>query len=199
MKYIFSLVAILSLGLFAVKSSLYSDSEMTFDSSIAGTKAPKNIIDSLILLDVEYYNFSGSLTRGQLVINQAVEDDVRQAFEILKEEKFPIHKVVPIVKYDWSDDESMKSNNTSAFNYRFIAGTQRLSNHASGRAIDINPRQNPVIYSDGRISPKGAKYNPNEPGTLSSNSKVVIFLKSKGWRWGGDWTSLKDYHHFDKP
>jgi hypothetical protein len=183
--------------------SLYSadkviDSKMLFDESIKGTKAPKDIIDSLCLIDVEYYGFDGKLHIGQIVIHKALKDDVLEAFEILKKEKFPVQKVIPIVQYDWSDDESMEQNNTSAFNYRFIAGTQRLSNHAKGRALDINPRQNPVIYNDGKISPKGAKYDKTAPGTLLPESTIVKFLKSRGWRWGGDWTSFKDNHHFDK-
>lgn len=27
---------------------------------------------------------------------------------------------------------------------------------------------------------------------------VVKFFKAKGWKWGGDWTSFKDYPHFQK-
>lgn len=172
---------------------------MTFDLAIEGTKAPKNLIDSLKLIDVEYFDADGVLRSGQLVVNIAVAEDVLEAFKIIKKTKFPVAKAIPIVEFDWDDNASMNANNSSAFNYRFIAGTERLSHHATGRAIDINPVQNPVIYSDGKISPKGAKYNPNVPGTFTADSEVVIFLKSRGWRWGGDWTSLKDYHHFDKP
>jgi hypothetical protein len=92
----------------------------------------------------------------------------------------------------------MDDNNTSAFNYRNVANTNRLSNHSYGRAIDFNPFTNPAVYSDGKISPQGAKYNKNKPGTLTQESELVKFFKSKGWQWGGDWNSLKDYQHFDK-
>lgn len=175
------------------------DANYSFSSAIEATKAPKQILDSLTIVEVDYYGFDGKLHRGQLVVNIAIKDDIVEGFKILFREKFPVQKVIPITKYNWSDDESMKSNNSSAFNYRFIAGTQRLSHHATGRAVDINPRQNPVIYSDGKISPSGAKYNKDDDGTFTSDSELVKFLKSKGWRWGGDWTSFKDYHHFDKP
>ncbi len=174
-------------------------SEYSFDKAISGTKAPQTIIDSLTLLDVEFYDFNEKLQRGQLVVNIALADDIRELFEIIKRTKFPVAKVVPIVYFDWDDNASMQVNNTSAFNYRRIAGTNRLSHHASGRAIDINPFQNPVIYSDGKISPNGAKYNPKAPGTFTADSEIVQFMRSRGWRWGGDWTSFKDYHHFDKP
>jgi len=66
-------------------------------------------------------------------------------------------------------------------------------------AIDINPFQNPAVYKSGKTSPEGAVYNPQSPGTLTDNSKVTIYLKKKGWSWGGDWNSLKDWQHFDKP
>lgn len=173
--------------------------EYSLGRAIEGTKAPKAIVDSLTLLKVEFYDFQGKLNHGYLVVNIELEDDVRELFELIKSSKFPIDKVVPIVHYEWDDDASMQANNTSAFNYRTIEGTNRLSHHATGRAIDINPFQNPVMYSDGKISPKGAKYNPKVPGTLTADSEIVKFMKSRGWRWGGDWTSFKDYHHFDKP
>lgn len=28
--------------------------------------------------------------------------------------------------------------------------------------------------------------------------KIANYFKSKGWEWGGDWTSFKDYPHFQK-
>lgn len=174
-------------------------SNMTFKESIKGSKAPKEFIDSMVLLDVEYYNFEEKLCKGQLVVNKAVEQDIIDAFELIKEIKFPIHKVVPIVEYNWSDDRSMEDNNTSAFNYRFVANTTRLSNHSWGRAIDFNPVQNPAVYKDGSIAPKNASYKVNAKGTLTPDHKLVKFFKERGWRWGGDWTSLKDYQHFDKP
>jgi len=195
---IFIIIAVLQ-TYFVQSQEVIIDSEMTFEEAIKGTKAPKKIIDSLTLVDVEYFSFDGKLHRGQVVVNIAVKDDVIEAFKIIKEQKFPVQKVIPIVKYDWDDNESMEQNNTSAFNYRFVAGTERLSHHATGRAIDINPRNNPVIYNDGKISPKGCSYNPNAKGSLKNDFQPVTFFKSNGWRWGGDWTSLKDYHHFDKP
>jgi len=174
-------------------------SDMTLEKSLKGTKAPKEFLDSMILIDVEYYNFDEKLCKGQLVINKAIKQDIVEAFELIKKIKFPIEKVVPIVEYNWSDDRSMEDNNTSAFNYRFVANTTRLSNHSWGRAIDFNPVQNPAVYKDGSMAPKNASYNIKTKGTLTEDHELVVFFKSRGWRWGGDWTSLKDYQHFDKP
>lgn len=176
------------------------DSKMTFEEATKGTKAPKEILDSIVLLDVEYYSIDKKVHKGQILVNKAVVEDVKFFFNSLLEEKFPIKQVIPIVKYDWDDEASMSANNSSAFNYRFIAGTTRLSNHSFGRALDINPYFNPVIYKDPpSISPKGAKYIPGNPGVFTAESKIVVEMKKRGWRWGGDWTSLKDNHHFDKP
>lgn len=176
------------------------DSKMTFEEATKGTKAPKEILDSIVLLDVEYYSIDKKVHKGQILVNKAVVEDVKFFFNSLLEEKFPIKQVIPIVSYGWDDDASMSANNSSAFNYRFIAGTTRLSNHSFGKAIDINPYFNPVIYKDPpKTSPKGAKYKPGNPGVFTADSRIVIEMKKRGWRWGGDWTSLKDYHHFDKP
>ena len=69
------------------------------------------------------------------------------------------------------------------------------SNHAFGRAIDINPFQNPYI-KDGLVEPVGAIYKLDQPGTLTV--EIVEFLKKRGGIWGGDYHDLKDYHHFEK-
>ena len=175
------------------------DSSMTFEQALLGTKAPKEVIDSLCLITVCYRAFDGRLYQGQLVVHRDVEKEVIEIFEIIERLKFPIARVVPIVKYDWSDDMSMADNNASAFNYRFVSGTERLSRHAYGRAVDINPYLNPVIYENGRIDPPGAIYDPERSGTLSETHFIVREFLNRGWRWGGYFRPSIDYHHFDKP
>jgi peptidoglycan LD-endopeptidase CwlK len=91
----------------------------------------------------------------------------------------------------------MKADNTSAFNYRTVKGTKILSKHATGRAIDINPRLNPQI-KNGIAVPRGAIYNKRLPGTISDSSFIVHIFLAKGWRWGGHWKHLRDYQHFEK-
>lgn len=198
---LFSILFIIFLSVISVKSNenIIIDSKMTLKDAIKMTKAPSDIIEKLILLDVKYYDFKGELHQGQLVIDKDLKRDVEEAFKLILDSKFPIAKVIPIVKYSWNDIESMKDNNTSAFNYRVVAGSTRLSNHALGRAIDFNPFINPAIYSDGSVSPPGAKYNPSAKGAINENSPITKFFKDRGWRWGGDWTTLKDYQHFDLP
>jgi len=198
-KIILLLVILVSINLLGGGLTIV-DSKMSFKEATKGTKAPKELLDSIVLLDVVYYSTDNKKHQGQILVHKTVEDDVKYFFQMALEEKFPIKQVIPIVSYAWSDDASMSANNSSAFNYRFIAGTTRLSNHSYGKAIDINPYFNPVIYKDPpSTSPKGAKYKPGNPGVFTADSRIVKEMKKRGWRWGGDWTSLKDYHHFDKP
>ncbi len=173
------------------------DSEMSFQEAIKNTPAPKNIINQLTLIDVEYYSFDNKLHRGQLVVNIAVKNDIIEIFELIKKEKFPIEKCIPIVKYDWDDDISIDNNNSSAFCYRKIAGTNKMSNHSTGKAIDINPMQNPYITSKGTTK-RGNKYDPTIAGTLTIDSPITQKFIELGWEWGGNYKTIKDWQHFDK-
>jgi len=173
------------------------DSDMAFEEAVAGISIPQSILENLRLVDVYYYGFDDKLHKGQLVVHKAVVLDVIEIFELIRESSFPISKVVPISNYGWSDEKSMQDNNTSAFNYRFISGTRVISNHASGLAIDINPMMNPYI-KNGISLPEKSVYDTIKAGTISSGSQLVKEFKQRGWQWGGDWKSLKDYQHFEK-
>ena len=174
------------------------DSNISFEQAIQNTQASKDILVDLVLLNVYYISTDQKLHMGQIMVHKDIKDDVSDFFEILLKEKFIVEKVIPVVTYNWNDDTSMENNNSSGFNYRKVMGKNKLSKHSYGKAIDINPLWNPVYYSSGKISPNGAQRDTKRPGTFLSNSKGVLFLKSKGWKWGGDWTSLKDWHHFEK-
>lgn len=181
------------------QSGIIVDSRMSFAEAIHGTKAPGHVIRELCLVDVLYYSFDGKLHQGQLIVHQSVRQEVEEIFALMRSERFPVARAVPIVRYGWSDNASMAANNTSAFNYRRVSGTRRLSRHATGHAVDINPVQNPVIYQSGRISPKDAVYQPGAAGTLSEDSSVVRAFIDRGWRWGGQFSTMMDRHHFQKP
>ncbi len=173
------------------------DSNYTLSEAVSGKKIPAYIKNNLRIVSVLYYSFDGKLHRGQFVINKYLVEDIKAVFDKIKNIKFPVEKVIPVVKYDWSDDKSMKDNNSSAFNYRTISGTQRLSIHAFGRAVDINPKLNPQ-FKHGHALPSGSEYKPGMPGTLTNNSLVVKEFKRRKWSWGGNWRRTKDYQHFEK-
>jgi peptidoglycan LD-endopeptidase CwlK len=181
------------------------DSNLTHEEAIEIVKngditPPDEVLKDQQLIDVQYYSFDGKIHRGQIVVNKKLAQDVLDAFELMKELKFPIKRAIPAAhKMFGSDDQKMiAADNASGFNYRYIAKTTKLSNHSFGRAIDINPMQNPYIRSD-LYEPKGAVYDTSAPGTLTPNHPIVKFFKERGWDWGGDWTDRKDYMHFEKP
>lgn len=158
------------------------------------------VYERQILLPVMYVSFDGKYHQGQIVIDKDLETDVKDFFDFLLEQKFPLNTAIPVAhnKFNFDDLLSMAENNSSGFNPRNIAGTNRPSNHAFGRAIDINPLQNPYI-KDKLTQPNGATYDKNQLGVLTAESPIVQFLKKRGWAWGGDYHDLKDYHHFEKP
>lgn len=158
---------------------------------------PTEIINQMIVVEVDFKNYLGKNTKGFLVVNKKIAKEVQDIFVEIQNSGFQIEKIIPISEYDWNDDESMKDNNTSAYNYRFVANTTKLSNHSYGMAIDINPRYNPMIVKD-NISPTNGEYSEKNLGTITSQSEIVKIFKRKGWKWGGDYKSLKDYQHFEK-
>jgi D-alanyl-D-alanine carboxypeptidase len=119
---------------------------------------------------------------------------------------FRIERMERIDKYGGSDDASMAANNTSAFNCRTVAGSTNLSAHALGIAIDVNPIQNPYVKGAEVDPPAGrdfdtppkrqAAHDRGQPGIILPGSAAVTAFKQNGWKWGGEWTTLKDYQHF---
>lgn len=171
--------------------------------------APAHIIDAQRIHTVRHYGFKGVVSEGVIVVHEEALSDVSDFFTLAYELNFPIEKVIPISddRYGWNDNLSMSDNNTSGFNYRTIMGTERLSNHATGFAFDVNPKQNIYVRHDMELGemfsyPEGASYDESEKGTLTKNHLLVKFMKEKGWVWGGDWELEKDgvvdYQHFEK-
>lgn len=180
----------------------YVVSNLTREQAIDYPDCPEKILEQLELLSVKYLSQDNQFYEGQLVIHNQLVNDVKELFSYLvtlpEEQHFPIASIKPIIMFNNDDEASMQANNSSGFNYRNIEGQDKLSNHSYGLAIDLNPQQNPVII-DGKITqPSNGEYNPEVPGTLFEGHPVVKFLKDRGWEWGGDWKTKKDYQHFQK-
>lgn len=170
----------------------------SLSQALEGSEIPKDIRNRLALIGVTYLSFDGQEHQGQLVVDSRVVEDIKKIFIKLLELRFPIEKVIPISKYGWDDEASMQDNNTSAFNYRKIIGTDRLSNHSLGLAIDINPLHNPYYAYDGNVYPSKATYDSTVPGTIIAGSEIVAVFASLGWTWLGERLNNKDYQHFEK-
>jgi D-alanyl-D-alanine carboxypeptidase len=159
--------------------------------------------DQLRLVDLSVVGFDGAVHRGELVVDQAVAAETAYIFADLYYQGFPIEKMETVEKYDSDDDKSMAANNTSAFNCRAITGGTEWSNHSYGRAIDINPVQNPYISDSGAVyPPNGEPYTDRtrtDPGLIHAGDATVQAFDRRGWTWGGSWETPIDYQHFEKP
>ncbi|MCR5747418.1 MAG: M15 family metallopeptidase [Lachnospiraceae bacterium] len=166
----------------------------------------KTARSDLRYVHVLHKDISGVTHEGELVVNKKIAKDVLEIFEELYNNSYPIEKVRLIDEYNADDELSMRDNNSAAFNYRTIAGTNRISKHGSGMAVDINTLYNPYvkIRDDGSafIQPEtaGAYTNRNAdfPYKIESGDLCCRLFKEHGFEWGGDWTSCKDYQHFEK-
>ncbi|GIM31632.1 M15 family metallopeptidase [Paraclostridium bifermentans] len=157
--------------------------------------------DSLDYLKITYYGFDNKPHIGDMVVSKEVSKEVIDIFKELYENKYPIEKVSIIDNYGADDELSMSDNNTSSFCYRVVDGSKVLSNHSKGLAIDINPLINPMV-KNGVVSPKkGQDYierNENIKGMIKKGDACYNAFTKRGWTWGGEWSNLKDYQHFEK-
>jgi hypothetical protein len=90
---------------------------------------------------------------GELVVHHSVAREVVSIFARLFELGFAIERLERVDHYAGDDALSMAANNSSAFNFRRIEGTELLSQHALGLAIDLNPVQNPWVRGQ-RVDPE---------------------------------------------
>jgi hypothetical protein len=156
-------------------------------------------LEDLRLLTLTYWGFDGDVHRGELVVHEDQARAIREVFRALFKARFPIERMKLVDVYGGDDDRSMAANNTSAFNCRAVAGSSSWSEHAYGRAIDINPIQNPQVRNGLVSPPAGSRYldrSRRRRGLIRADDVVVRAFAAVGWRWGGSWTSLKDYQHF---
>lgn len=168
------------------------------DSLVAGSGAPPEVVRNLVVLEVPYRTDDGQARRGRIVCHRRVERDLKGLFDTLFATGFPMTSVRPSLDFGHSDSLSMHHDNTVAFNWRRVKGQTRISAHALGLAVDINPRRNPFAHRKGS-RPVGAVHDPRVPGTITDTSLAVRYLRSRGWIWGGRWASGRDWQHFEKP
>jgi hypothetical protein len=157
---------------------------------------------ALRLVTLRYWGFDRRAHRGRLVVHRDVAEKVVGIFRRLYQVSFPIRQMRLVDYYGADDRTSMEHDNTSAFNCRWRAGQPGVwSQHAYGRAIDVNPVQNPYVWSGG-VSPwNGAPYvdrSHRRRGMIFHGDAVWWAFRDRSWEWGGDWTSVKDYQHFSR-
>ena len=112
--------------------------------------------------------------KHKLQVLDLLADEVKEIFEEIYrgKEKFPIKY---LHGYSWRG--SLKSL------------------HSTGRAVDINPEENPQVSSEGRVI-VGKKWEPgSNPYSITPEGDVVRAFTRRGWTWGKDFRT-KDYMHF---
>ena len=161
--------------------------------------------EDLRYVHVLHTGFDGETKEGELVVNKAIADDVCDIFEKLYEAEYPIEKIRLIDEYNADDEASMSDNNSSAFNFRFISYTTKISKHGLGMAVDINTLYNPYVKTvDGKrsIEPANAAdyvdRSADFPHKIDHDDLCYQLFTEHGFTWGGDWTHSKDYQHFEK-
>lgn len=160
--------------------------------------------EDLRYLKVLHVGFDGKTHIGELVVNRLIADDVLDIFKQLYEAGYEIEKIRLIDEYDADDEKSMSDNNSSAFNFRYISYSTKLSKHALGLAVDINTLYNPYVKNvDGRRNVELAnaeKYTDRSiefPHKIDHDDLCYNVFAEHGFEWGGDWEHAKDYQHFE--
>jgi hypothetical protein len=156
-------------------------------------------VEELRLVRLSHWGFDGDVHEGRMVVAADLVDEVRVIFRELFAARYPIERMEPVDVYGGSDDASMAANNTSGFNCRSATGGTGWSEHAYGRAIDLNPLQNPYVRGATVLPPQSARYvdrASTDIGVIHPGDPAVTAFARQGWIWGGTWTALKDYQHF---
>jgi hypothetical protein len=157
-------------------------------------------LDDLRLVRLTYWGFDHRAHRGRLVVATTAGPKMVRVFRALFRARFPIRRMRLVDAYGAQDKRSMRDDNTSAFNCRWRNGVCcTWSMHAYGRAVDIDPVENPEIGSWGVSPPNGRPFvdrSRHRRGMVYHGDEVWHAFRSVGWRWGGDWSTPIDYQHF---
>jgi hypothetical protein len=163
---------------------------------------PRSDLRYLIIL---HRNMDGQAVVGELVVNKEISADILDIMRELYELNYPIEQVRLVDYYEGDDELSMAANNSSAFNWRTQTGSSaKISKHATGMAIDINPLYNPYYrfpYVNETVSPGGDLYMDRMwefPFKIDEDDDCYRIFTEHGFKWGGSWNSLRDYQHFEK-
>ena len=138
-------------------------------------------VKHMVWVEVPVWNLKNGKkvsSKARIQVLNLLADEVKEIFTEIYNgpEKFPIKSVGG---YNWRPN-----------------GIESL--HSLGRAIDINPDENPQLSPDGVVL-VGKKWEPGQnPYSITPEGDVVRAFTSRGWVWGANYTR-PDYMHFDFP
>jgi hypothetical protein len=202
-------LTVFTTGVSAASEPVFRASIQPIDASLARTMrgsswrpgCPVQLRD-LRVVAATHWGFDGRVRLGRVIVHRDAAAGIVAVLRRLYQERFPIRRMVPVDAYRGDDFRSIEADNTSAFNCRPVAGTSRWSQHSYGRAIDVNPIENPYVAADGTTAhPRSAAYldrTAYRPGMALAGGPLVRAFDAIGWGWGGRWSSSKDYQHFSQ-
>ena len=157
-------------------------------------------------LHVLHKDINGKTLQGEMIVNKHIAKDVLTILRALYDNNYPIEKIRLVDEYNADDEASMEDNNSSAFNFRFISHTTKVSKHGLGLAVDINTLYNPYVKTvDGTRIIEPVTAEPYLDRKADFNYKIkkgdlcYRLFKKYGFEWGGEWSDRKDYQHFEIP
>jgi D-alanyl-D-alanine carboxypeptidase len=157
-------------------------------------------LSGLRYVRMSYWGFDGKAHRGDMIVNKSAVAAARTAFGQLYSKRFPIRRMHLVDRYGADDYTSIEADNTSSFNCRRATGSTHWSQHAYGRAIDINPIENPYVYANGTTTHKASRpyldRSPYRSGMAVKGRALVKAFDAVGWGWGGRWKPARDLQHF---
>ena len=161
--------------------------------------------DDLRHIRALHWDYDNQMHVGEMVCNVQIADRLVSILRQLFDAKYPIQRMLLPDVYDADDETQMRDNNSSCFCYRNIAATTTLSKHARGLAVDINTLYNPYIktLADGTLLIEPATGEPycdrswDFPYKITHDDLCFKLFTEAGFEWGGDWTTRKDYQHFE--
>ena len=157
----------------------------------------------LRMLRVNYWGFNGYRYRGTVVMNRNAAARFKEVFRDLYAAHVPIRRMYRVDRFGYgkkshggNDYKSMRHDNTSAFNCRWVTGRPGvLSPHSYGYALDINTWENPYHSAEGWLP--NTWWHSRSQGKIawrSSSSTVVTIFRNNGFRWT---YGTEDSQHFD--
>lgn len=206
---------------------LYNSTEFIYevseiDNSIYNRIKNKSYIENdeitlndLIYIKFLHYDFNDNVKVGEIIVNKKIKERIINILKELFNNKYQINSFCLVDSYFDSDDEerynidlkSVKYDNSYSFFYRKIYKTDKLSNHAYGLAVDINPKENPYLpFRDGKLDYSNLteediyyleNRDKNIPHVITHDDLVYKLFIKNGFTWGGDWINTKDYQHFE--
>jgi hypothetical protein len=154
--------------------------------------------DDLAYVELDHRTLDGGDARGELVVSRRIADHTLALFHRLHAIGFPVARMQLVDDHGGDDGRSMDADNSSAFCFRVVDGTDLLSQHAFGLAIDINPVENPWVRTHKFVPAAGAPFLDRtalRAGMIVRPGPVTRVFDELGWEWGGDWRHASDYHH----